>query len=83
VEGDTDSLAASGLDMPPEQEHCQKSESRWSLMRKSLRCMLGRHHWVMLRTEGEVFVRCSRCQKRDYEHYYDGDKAKQTFEQQL
>jgi hypothetical protein len=43
--------------------------------------MLGRHHWVRQRAEGEVFALCTRCQKRDSEHYFDGNKVKRIFEQ--
>jgi hypothetical protein len=74
---------ASDLDSPREQETTVKPRSEVVTVRMSLRCLLGRHHRVRLRTEGEVFVQCSRCQKRDFQHYYDGDKAKRIFEQPL
>jgi hypothetical protein len=83
VHGDTDPLGASGLDIPREQEKSVIRRTEVVTMHKSLRCMLGRHHWVRLRAEGEVFVRCSRCRKRDFQHYYDGEKAKRIFEQPL
>jgi hypothetical protein len=83
VHADKDPPVASGLDIPREREKTVKRRTEVVTMSKSLRCMLGRHHWVRLRAEGEVFVRCSRCQKRDFQHYYDGEKAKQIFEQPL
>lgn len=37
-----------------------------------VKCRLGYHHWIQQRVEEQTIGECTRCKKRDYEHFGDG-----------
>ena len=41
-------------------------------MAKELRCRVGRHHWVKLTADEQVFGECSDGKDRDYNKFQDG-----------
>jgi hypothetical protein len=40
-------------------------------MAKKLRCRIGRHHWVRMSLDGEMFAECRDCKERDWDHYQE------------